>query len=159
MSKLSFTGRIFSICAMFSSKFVPTCPVIFAFIEILSLPVPTTIFTILIHETAPYQGTFAISPSLCWIEFPVFFKLCVLRHLSGPFRAIWQIARPRRFAPVHFVVLPNPPFLTSVASSSTVIPYSTKMPWAKPSPASRVSVFPSWPSFVTLINMCPSLSE
>ncbi len=34
----------------------------------------------------------------------------------------------------YFVVLPNPPFLTAVASSSTVIPYSTKIPCIKPVP-------------------------
>ena len=41
------------------------------------------------------------------------------------------------------VVLPNPPFLTSSASSSTVMPYSTKIPWEKPVPASTSTVFPS----------------
>lgn len=60
---------------------------------------------------------------------------------------------------VLFVVLPNPPFLISVASSSSVIPYSVKIPCMNPSPALISTVFPSLLSLVILEKICPSLSE
>ena len=58
-----------------------------------------------------------------------------------------------------FVVLPKPPFRTPAVSSSTVIPYSIKIPCAKPSPFLSSTVLPSFESFVILIKICPSLSE
>ena len=51
----------------------------------------------------------------------------------------------------YLVVLPKPPFLSSVVSSSTVIPYSRKIPWAKPVPSFTSRRFPSRLSLVSLI--------
>ena len=41
----------------------------------------------------------------------------------------------------YFVVLPKPPFLTASASSSTVIPYSTKIPCIKPVSYTHLDVY------------------
>ena len=57
------------------------------------------------------------------------------------------------------VVLPNPPLRISVASSSTVIPYSTKIPCMNPVSAGIVRVLFSLESFVIFEKMWPSLSE
>ena len=54
---------------------------------------------------------------------------------------------------IYFVVLPKPPFLISQTSSSYVIPYSTNIPCAKPSPHFTASVLPSFESFVIFMNM------
>ena len=58
-----------------------------------------------------------------------------------------------------FVVLPNPPLRISVASSSTVIPYSTKIPCINPVSAGIVRVLFSLESFVIFEKIWPSLSE
>ena len=50
----------------------------------------------------------------------------------------------------YFVVLPKPPFLTASASSSTVIPYSTKIACIKPVPAGIWIVLSSLVSLVSL---------
>ena len=59
----------------------------------------------------------------------------------------------------YFVVLPKPPFLTASASSSTVIPYSTKIPCMNPVPAGIWMVLSSLVSLVSLAKIWPSLSE
>ena len=57
------------------------------------------------------------------------------------------------------VVLPKPPFRISTASSSTVMPYSTKIPCIKPVPFSMQTTFPSLESLVSFAKIWPSLSE
>lgn len=59
----------------------------------------------------------------------------------------------------YFVVLPKPPLRMPSASSSSVIPYCMKIPWANPVPAGTSTVLPSLESFVIFIKICPSLSE
>ena len=57
------------------------------------------------------------------------------------------------------VVLPKPPFRISTASSSTVMPYSTKIPCINPVPFSMQTTFPSLESLVSFAKIWPSLSE
>lgn len=57
------------------------------------------------------------------------------------------------------VVLPNPPFRISPASSSTVTPYSRKIPCINPIPEPNSSVLFSRESLVIFAIICPSLSE
>ena len=63
----------------------------------------------------------------------------------------------------YFVVLPNPPFLTSVTSSSIVIPYSTKIPCINPVPSESSTIFPSFVSFCQFLQKyalhCPNKSN
>lgn len=59
----------------------------------------------------------------------------------------------------YFVVLPKPPLRMPSASSSSVIPYCMKIPWANPVPAGTSTVLPSLESFVIFMKICPSLSE
>ena len=54
-------------------------------------------------------------------------------------------------------VLPKPPFRSLSTQSSSVIPYSIKIPCAKASPCLICTAL--LPSFVILIKICPSLSE
>ncbi len=60
---------------------------------------------------------------------------------------------------IYLLVLPKPPFLTSVQSSSNVMPYSVNIPCAKASPALREIVSPVFEALVNLIMIWPSLSE
>lgn len=59
----------------------------------------------------------------------------------------------------YFVVLPKPPLRISLTSSSTVMPYSKKIPCINPMPAPTSRTFPSLESLVILAIICPSLSE
>lgn len=59
----------------------------------------------------------------------------------------------------YFVVLPKPPLRMPSASSSSVIPYCMKIPWANPVPAGISTVLPSLESLVIFMKICPSLSE
>lgn len=59
----------------------------------------------------------------------------------------------------YFVVLPKPPLRMPSASSSSVIPYCMKIPWANPVPAGTSTLLPSLESFVIFMKICPSLSE
>ena len=55
--------------------------------------------------------------------------------------------------PHYAPVLPKPPLRTSSTSSSIVIPYSIKIPWAAAIPAFNSSVFPSRPSLNSFIKI------
>lgn len=58
-----------------------------------------------------------------------------------------------------FIMLPGPPFLVSIASSSGMVPCYAGVPYVGPSPTSASAIFPSLRSFIVFTGVYPSLSR